>query len=398
MRPLGRSQPAIRSAIARSASTSRPCSWSSGFEREGRLVRIGGAARAVQDRRPAARRRACAGRWAGTGRRRAATPPRRRARPRTASPRPRAGRGRARSRSGGPRPRTSGRSPARPAGAPRPRTGRRSRPTRSPRRSPPSGPSARGPGRPSGGCRELVAAADPVQRRALGRRAAGRVRGGDRSSGSSLTPWYEPAIREIDSSISVPPRSLTPQRSASVAASSPIFTQLACRFGIVRPSASRNTAVCLRFSSRVISSMPCGRPSWVWKGMKDSGTNSVKPPVRSCSARTTRMCSASSAGVSMWPNITVTVERRPAPWAASTISTQRAAGQLVRADALRGRRRRAPRRRCPGTESSPASARRANTSAGGSALGVAMWRSPSASTRAGAAAARSPWRAAASRV
>ena len=36
-------------------------------------------------------------------------------------------------------------------------------------------------------------------------------------------------MREIDSSISVPPRSLTPQRSDSVAASSPILTQLACR-------------------------------------------------------------------------------------------------------------------------------------------------------------------------
>ena len=36
-------------------------------------------------------------------------------------------------------------------------------------------------------------------------------------------------MREIDSSISVPPRSLTPQRRLSVAASSPIFTQLACR-------------------------------------------------------------------------------------------------------------------------------------------------------------------------
>ena len=76
-------------------------------------------------------------------------------------------------------------------------------------------------------------------------------------------------MREIDSSISVPPRSLTPQRSASVAASRPIFTQLACRLGIVRPSASRNAAVCLRFSSREISSMPCVRPSSVWNGMND---------------------------------------------------------------------------------------------------------------------------------
>ena len=118
-------------------------------------------------------------------------------------------------------------------------------------------------------------------------------------------------MREIDSSISVPPRSLTPQRSASVAASRPIFTQLACRLGTLRPSARRNAAVCLRFSSREISSIPCVRPSSVWNGMNDSGTNSVKPPVRACSSRTTRMCSASSSGSSMWPNITVTVERSP---------------------------------------------------------------------------------------
>ena len=42
-------------------------------------------------------------------------------------------------------------------------------------------------------------------------------------------------MREMFSSISVPPRSLTPQRSDSVAASSPIFTQLAWRLGIAAP-------------------------------------------------------------------------------------------------------------------------------------------------------------------
>ena len=57
-------------------------------------------------------------------------------------------------------------------------------------------------------------------------------------------------MREMFSSISVPPRSLTPQRRLSVAASRPIFTQLACRFVIVLPSARRNAAVCLRLSSR----------------------------------------------------------------------------------------------------------------------------------------------------
>src|SRR6185295_877984 len=64
------------------------------------------------------------------------------------------------------------------------------------------------------------------------------------SGGSRRTPWYEPAMREMFSSIRVPPRSLTPQRRLSVAASSPIFTQLACRFRIVLPSASREAAVC----------------------------------------------------------------------------------------------------------------------------------------------------------
>ena len=92
-------------------------------------------------------------------------------------------------------------------------------------------------------------------------------------------------MREMFSSISVPPRSLTPQRRLSVAASRPIFTQLAWRFVIVRPRARRKAAVCLRFSSREISSIPWVRPSSVWKGMNESGTNSVIPPVRSWSSR-----------------------------------------------------------------------------------------------------------------
>ena len=75
-------------------------------------------------------------------------------------------------------------------------------------------------------------------------------------------------MREMFSSISVPPRSLTPQRRLSVAASSPIFTQLACRLLDRPPRASRKAAVCLRFSSREISSIPWVRPSSVLKGMK----------------------------------------------------------------------------------------------------------------------------------
>src|SRR5579875_627968 len=135
-------------------------------------------------------------------------------------------------------------------------------------------------------------------------------------------------MRLIDSSMRVPPRSLTPQESASVAASRPIFTHEAWTLVTVSPSASRKTAVCLRFSSRLISSTPWARPSIVWNGMNESGTNSVKPPVRSCSSRTIRMCSASSWGSSMWPNMTVAVERIPARCEASMISTQRATGSL----------------------------------------------------------------------
>ena len=92
--------------------------------------------------------------------------------------------------------------------------------------------------------------------------------------------------------------------------------------------------MCLRFSSREISSTPCVRPSSVWNGMNESGTNSVMPPVRSCSSRTTRMCSASSHGSSMWPNMTVAVERRPARCEASMISHPARDRQLVRRDPL----------------------------------------------------------------
>ena len=92
--------------------------------------------------------------------------------------------------------------------------------------------------------------------------------------------------------------------------------------------------MCLRFSSREISSTPCVRPSSVWKGMNDSGTNSVIPPVRSCSSRTTRMCSASSHGSSMWPNITVAVERSPARWRGFDDLHPARHRQLVRRDPL----------------------------------------------------------------
>ena len=67
----------------------------------------------------------------------------------------------------------------------------------------------------------------------------------------------------------------------------------------------------------------------------------------------------------MWPNMTVTVERSPAPWAASTISTQRATGSLF--GLIRCRTPSSSTSAAvPGTEPSPASRSRANTSRGGS--------------------------------
>ena len=177
----------------------------------------------------------------------------------------------------------------------------------------------------------------------------------------------------------------------------------------MRPSARRKTAVCLRFSSREISSTPCVRPSSVWNGMNDSGTNSVMPPVRSCSSRTTRMCSASSHGSSMWPNITVDGRAQPGARAtASMISTQRATGSLFGRDALAhavvqhlggGARRRAeagvaqPRehlgaaagRRCRTCARSPSGCRRAGAAAARVVLGDAQPAagSPRASSRGG---------------
>src|SRR5699024_4274990 len=58
-----------------------------------------------------------------------------------------------------------------------------------------------------------------VVRSAAGRPA--RWAAATSSGGSSRTPWWLPASRLMFSSMSVPPRSLTPHESASVAASRP---------------------------------------------------------------------------------------------------------------------------------------------------------------------------------
>ncbi|HXV05811.1 MAG TPA: 7,8-didemethyl-8-hydroxy-5-deazariboflavin synthase subunit CofG, partial [Solirubrobacterales bacterium] len=57
--------------------------------------------------------------------------------------------------------------------------------------------------------------------------------------------------------------------------------------------------------------LPARRWVEIVETYESSGTNSVMPPVRSWTERTTRMWRASSRGSSTWPNITVEVERRP---------------------------------------------------------------------------------------
>ena len=80
----------------------------------------------------------------------------------------------------------------------------------------------------------LLAAASPyVVVRCRGTRPAERISASIASGGSSC-PHSEPAAREIDSFISVPPRSLTPAASAWRTPSGPSFTQLAWMFVITR--------------------------------------------------------------------------------------------------------------------------------------------------------------------
>ena len=136
------------------------------------------------------------------------------------------------------------------------------------------------------------------------------------------------------SSISVPPRSLTPQRSASVAASRPIFTQLACTLGIVRPSARRKTAVCLRFSSREISSIAVRAPEQRVE-RDERQRHELGDP-----ARALLQLAHDAHVLGQLPRLLDVAEhhrrRRAQPGGveASMISTQRATGSLFGRDAL----------------------------------------------------------------
>ena len=64
-------------------------------------------------------------------------------------------------------------------------------------------------------------------------------------------PLSEPAIREMVSSISVPPRSLQPPWSIATVPSSPSFTQEHWMLSIRPCSSSRDMACTTRFSRQV---------------------------------------------------------------------------------------------------------------------------------------------------
>ena len=169
-----------------------------------------------------------------------------------------------------------------------------------------------------------------------------------------------------------------------MAASRPIFTHEACRLGIVRPSASRNTAVCLRFSSREISSTPCVRPSSVWNGMKRQ-----RHELGDAAGALLQLADHAHV-LGELPGLLDVAEhhgrRRPQPRAVRGLDDLDPARhrQLVRARCARAPRRGGPRPRCPastparrraaGRRPRPATARRCRTCA----------RPPSASRRAGA--------------
>ena len=83
-----------------------------------------------------------------------------------------------------------------------------------------------------------------------GIRPAERISASIRSGGISC-PHPAPAAREIDSFISVPPRSFTPARSASTTPCGPAFTQETWMFSIHGCSASRPTACISSTSPKV---------------------------------------------------------------------------------------------------------------------------------------------------
>src|SRR6266542_2443050 len=119
------------------------------------------------------------------------------------------------------------------------------------------------------------------------------------ASGGNSWPCCAPAEREIDSFISVPPRSLTPARSAAATPSGPSLTHETCTFVIHGCSARRATA-CTSSVSPKVGPLRAWPRSHIGASMctNGSGTNSVKPPDRSCCSRARNRCRAQLRGPS----------------------------------------------------------------------------------------------------
>ena len=113
------------------------------------------------------------------------------------------------------------------------------------------------------------------------------------SSGGISWPKLAPAAREMLSFISVPPMSLHPALRQAAAPSGPSLTHEHWMLGMTGWSAKRATA-CISTASRKVGPRR-ERPFseiGVSIGTNGSGTNSVKPPVFCCSARTRSRCRA----------------------------------------------------------------------------------------------------------
>ncbi len=168
-------------------------------------------------------------------------------------------------------------------------------------------------------------------------------------------PFCDPAIRLIVSSISVPPRSLTPPASITRQASSPSLTQEHWMLPIAPCSSSRDTACTARFSrsvgpgrarpARYIGELAC---------TNGSSTNSVKPPVCSWIPRITRRWATQCAGVSTCPYIIVAEVGMPSLCAVVMTSIQAEAGSLPFVSTQRTSSSRISAA-VPGSESTPAS-------------------------------------------
>src|SRR5439155_141533 len=138
-------------------------------------------------------------------------------------------------------------------------------------------------------------------------------------------PYWAPAAVEIDSLISVPPRSLAPASSRSWASFGPSFTHDDWMFLSASPSIRRASACSFTTSTPVAPGRTPGTSPLAYIGasewIRESGTNSVNPPVSFWIERSSAMWRIQWSGVSTWPYMIVEVVRMPSAWAVVITST-----------------------------------------------------------------------------